>query len=122
MKVIGSNEDGGVGEESNVTKSDECTKSFQNVVGRISAVEFNKKCCENRERQRPISSISRMCTVNVRGRGHRVIPSFQRHGWVSDTRDCARKNLNGRVLTSSVLCYGRSWFWMLPQCVVWLAL
>ena len=40
-----------------------------------------------------------MCTVNVRGSGHRVFPSFQH---VSAVRDCVRKNPNGQALTSEM--------------------
>ena len=74
-----------------------------------------------------------MCTVNVRGSGHRVFPSFQRSGCTKEVpynlsiaRDRARKNrtveFHLQVLRRLTLCHGRSCFWMLPQRVGWLAL
>ena len=55
VKEIGSNEVGGVGEESNVMKPDEYTNEIQYVVGRMSAVELTQDCCENRNRRISIS-------------------------------------------------------------------
>ena len=56
MEAIGLREVGGVGVESNVMNSDECTKEFQRVFDSIDVAEFDPKdCCGNRDRRRSMS-------------------------------------------------------------------
>ena len=77
MEAIGLREVGGVGEESNVMNSDECTKEFQRVFDSIDVAEFGEKLLRE-PRQTAITSWR--CTVNVRGIGNRVFLSFHRNG------------------------------------------
>ena len=86
-RKIGSKEVGVVCEESNVMHSDEYTEEFQNDAGRISVVGIDPRLL--RESRLTDIDFANQLGVYLNER-------------TSDTRDCARKNSNGRVLTSSV--------------------
>ena len=64
---------GAVGEESNVMKSDENTKQFQNVVGRISAVEFDPRSLRE-SRQTEIDFVNQS-DVHRKHPRHSIIPT-----------------------------------------------
>ena len=85
MKAIGSNEVGGVNQESNVVNADEHTKEVQCVcvcVFDSTVAEFDPRLLRSiietsgDRFHEPVWT----CVVNVRGSGHRVFPSFQRSG------------------------------------------